>query len=312
MNVKQMNYIITLEKEGSALLAAKKLGISQSTLSKYLAGLEKALGVSLFGRSQKQLVPTVYGRIYIDAARRILQVYDSACRTISGMKDAGKTRLTIGLPAYCNCDLHVYLLTKFQEKYPNVLLLLKEYDSIQALSLLLDGQLSFALLNLCTEYQASFDYFPVSDSELVLAIPASEYDSILQGSIDGADPDAPILRSVSSLKDMPLIFPSKNKSLRFFIESLFSTWQIDPLIVCESDSPTVRLELVRQNAGSTFILESAIEPDPSITYLRLKERYQLKNNVACLKGRQLTDPEQFCIRLLRQYYKEQSGEHNGY
>ena len=50
LNTRQLHYVITVANERSISLAAKKLMISQPSLSQYIQKLEKELGVELFER----------------------------------------------------------------------------------------------------------------------------------------------------------------------------------------------------------------------------------------------------------------------
>ena len=56
-------YVAVLAEEGSFLRAARKLHISQSSLTRKIAHLEQALGVKIFERSTRRLVLTAAGRI---------------------------------------------------------------------------------------------------------------------------------------------------------------------------------------------------------------------------------------------------------
>lgn len=56
MNLKQAHYIRTIAQEGSITAAAKKLYISQPSLSQMLKQVEAELGVSLFDRRDRKSV----------------------------------------------------------------------------------------------------------------------------------------------------------------------------------------------------------------------------------------------------------------
>ena len=66
MQIKNMSYIIALAEAGTLSAAGKQLGISQPTLSVFLSNLEQELGIDLFLRDKKKLIPTPAGRIYLE------------------------------------------------------------------------------------------------------------------------------------------------------------------------------------------------------------------------------------------------------
>ena len=82
MIFKHLDYIPVLVEEGSFTKAAAKLGISQSTLSKYVQRLETELDAKLFVRRKGRLLLTPQGRIYVDAAQKAVTAYKDALKNI--------------------------------------------------------------------------------------------------------------------------------------------------------------------------------------------------------------------------------------
>ena len=86
MNLKSLLYIITIAEEKNLSRAAKRLYVSQSTLSLFLKKLEEELGFALFIRSNRQLQITPFGEEYVKTARQILQIkddlYNSVCSPV--------------------------------------------------------------------------------------------------------------------------------------------------------------------------------------------------------------------------------------
>ena len=82
MDVKQMTYILTIAQEGGISKAAAKLFITQSALDQQLLKLEHELGTRLFFRSRSSFALTEAGRVYVDYARRMLELKNEAYRII--------------------------------------------------------------------------------------------------------------------------------------------------------------------------------------------------------------------------------------
>ena len=72
MNLKQARYICAIAREGSITAAAKKLYVSQPSLSQMLKQVEGELGVALFDRSVSPFQLTYAGEKYLQAANNIL------------------------------------------------------------------------------------------------------------------------------------------------------------------------------------------------------------------------------------------------
>ena len=70
---------------GLWLLAAARLLISQAALSQHVKKLETELDARLFQRQHGHLVLTDAGRVYVNGARRVLDIYNRALYQIYHM-----------------------------------------------------------------------------------------------------------------------------------------------------------------------------------------------------------------------------------
>jgi LysR family transcriptional regulator, transcription activator of glutamate synthase operon len=75
MELKQVEYFLTIVDTGSFSTAADELYISQSSLSKQIMSLEKELGFQLFDRSKRKIVLTPAGEALLAFARNLNEVY---------------------------------------------------------------------------------------------------------------------------------------------------------------------------------------------------------------------------------------------
>src|SRR5262245_48810153 len=71
MNWDDLRFVLEVRRSGSALAAAGKLGVNQSTVMRRIAQIESDMGVELFERKQSGYVPTVSGVCVAEAAERI-------------------------------------------------------------------------------------------------------------------------------------------------------------------------------------------------------------------------------------------------
>ena len=65
MDLKELNYVVTVANEGSISRAAEKLFMSQSSLSQAIRVLEQDLGTSVFVRTTRGVRPTAAGDAFI-------------------------------------------------------------------------------------------------------------------------------------------------------------------------------------------------------------------------------------------------------
>lgn len=76
MTLNQLKYVIAISKENSLNDAAKKLYISQPSLTAALHALEKELGFDIFLRSKSGVALTVKGTEFLGYARSVVEQYD--------------------------------------------------------------------------------------------------------------------------------------------------------------------------------------------------------------------------------------------
>lgn len=76
MTLNQLKYIIAISKEDSLNEAAKKLFISQPSLSAALHSLEEEIGFDIFIRSKSGISLTVKGKEFLGYARSVIEQYD--------------------------------------------------------------------------------------------------------------------------------------------------------------------------------------------------------------------------------------------
>src|SRR5689334_7258337 len=72
LSAKQLALLVQLDEKRSVLHAAEASHLTQPAASKALGQLEEALGVPLFDRHARGVVPTPYGEILVRHARSVL------------------------------------------------------------------------------------------------------------------------------------------------------------------------------------------------------------------------------------------------
>ncbi|RDI64005.1 LysR family transcriptional regulator [Nocardia pseudobrasiliensis] len=82
-----LHWLLTLAELEHVGAAADRLHLSQPTLSRMLARLERRLGVALFDRHGKRLALNDFGRIYYEHARRAQAELDAAGRELADLAD---------------------------------------------------------------------------------------------------------------------------------------------------------------------------------------------------------------------------------
>jgi DNA-binding transcriptional LysR family regulator len=130
MQLKALRYFLMVSATGSFLATARHFEVSASSVSRYIAALEKDLGRQLLYRSTRAVKLTEEGeRFYVQAHEAIGMLDDAAGELIQG--DAGiKGLVRINAPVALG-RLHIApLLSRLQEKFPELTLELTLTDAL--------------------------------------------------------------------------------------------------------------------------------------------------------------------------------------
>lgn len=145
MRLEQLQAFLSVAETGSFQQAAGKCGVTQSTISRQVQGLEAELGLSLFHRTAQAKL-TLGGERLLPHARKICQTWHNATQELADLL-AGKQ------PELCVAAIHsvcaAYLppvLQRFCRDYPEVQLRVTALGSDRALKVLKDGLVDVAVV----------------------------------------------------------------------------------------------------------------------------------------------------------------------
>ena len=93
-------YALALGERRNFARAAEALGLTQPTLSRSIAALERDLGVRLFDRSHKGVTPTVFGRVLLERGAMVLEREADVRREIQLLAGLEEGALTVSAGPY--------------------------------------------------------------------------------------------------------------------------------------------------------------------------------------------------------------------
>lgn len=145
MRIEQLQAFIAITETGNFGQAAKKCGVTQSTISRQIQSLEQDLGLPLFHRSNQAKL-TLGGEKLLPRAQKICQEWNKASQECADLI-AGKQ------PELCIAAIHSVcahylppILQKFCTDYPEVQLRVTALGSDRALKVLRDGLIDLAIV----------------------------------------------------------------------------------------------------------------------------------------------------------------------
>lgn len=256
MDLKQFEYVLTINEERSFSKAAKRLFISQPSLSQYINRLETQLGVTIFDRTTNPLTLTYEGELYIEATHNILSLLDNLQRKFDDVSNLKAGRVNIGLTSSKANNFLPAILPVFKGKYPGIEVIITEASSSELEDMLSHGLVDLCLMNLPIKSKG-LEYEEILAEKIFLAAPPS-YDG--PGS-DGTNFDNgekyPYI-DIKTLANEPFILLHTQQRVRQLADSIFAAYGIKPPTLLETHSLETAMRLSAAGMGFCFLPESYI------------------------------------------------------
>lgn len=297
MDLKQLEYIIAIGEEQNISKAAEKLFMTQSALNQQLLKLERELGVPLFDRIKHTMVPTYAGSIYMETAQNMLRMKKETYKILHDIADMKRGEITISYTPEQGSVMFSNIYPRFHQTYPDITFKIYEARVKKAEQLLQQGTVSMAFVA-HTDYKPQFDYYPLCPEQLVLALPASHPLAYLAGDQSyQALPDF----DLSLLADEPFILMTHETRFRDLIDDAFAKAGFKPKLLFEATSTHTVFNMVSSQIAPSFFPQSYIDPKAPIVYFSINNRISWMRSIASRKGSYLSRPEQYLIRLAKEF-----------
>lgn len=246
MDFKQFEYVLMVAEERNFSKAAKKLYISQPSLSQFIGRIESNLGVALFNRNSNPLSLTYEGKLYVETAKKIMMLSNEMYRAFDDVKELKKGVINIGItPSKANHPLPM-ILPVYNKKYPDIKVTITEASSPELEEMIVNGKVDISIMNLPIVSE-QLAYEPIMDEKIFIAAPPNQ--TLL--------PDEQFETiEIETLKDEQFILLSPGMRMRQITNKVFSDKGIKPNILLETKSIDTSIRLAAAGLGYTFAPES--------------------------------------------------------
>lgn len=146
MELRQAHAFVTIVDEGHVGRAAQRLHVTQPTLSRQIAALERSLGVPLFDRSRRALSLTPAGEAFVTGARDLVRRADEVVATARRAHRGELGVLRIGFVQSATFEALPGLLGPFRAAWPSVRIEVTAMTTLRQLAALADDALDVGLL----------------------------------------------------------------------------------------------------------------------------------------------------------------------
>ena len=145
MELRTVRYALAVAETLHFGRAAEELLVSQPSLSRQIAALEREIGVILFERTSRQVRLTAAGAQFMPLARRALNLLEVAAQRAQESARGALGQLRLGFVATAAIDVLPRALALHRARRPQVTVNLNEYTSSEQVTALLAGDLDLGI-----------------------------------------------------------------------------------------------------------------------------------------------------------------------
>jgi DNA-binding transcriptional LysR family regulator len=250
INFLNLEYFLVAAEELNFTKAAKKLFISQQSLSNHISNLEKEFDVILFNRTTP-LTLTYAGQALKRRARQLITLKDETYRELADIKDFSVGQLTIGISHTRGRVILPEVLPLYKEKFPNIELNLVEGNSSALANDLLHGDIDL-IIDMLPFRVEQVETVPICEEEILLAVPDAVLERAFPGRLQEVKAQLEKHTDLSLLADCPFLMLHKGNRVRTIADEMFEELQKTPKIVLETENIMTVIALAAKGMGITF------------------------------------------------------------
>lgn len=259
INFLNLEYFLVAAEELNFTRAAKKLFISQQSLSNHISNLEKEFDVMLFNRTSP-LTLTYAGQALKARGRELLDLRDETYKEIADIKDFSTGQLSIGVSHTRGRVILPEILPTYQSQFPGIELRLVEGNSSQLASGLLHGNIDL-MIDLLPFTVENVETVPICGEEIFLVVPDEVISQTCPGRLEEIKASLLSRSDLRVLEQCPFVLLKRGNRIRTIADEIFEDAQMSPRIVLETENIETVMALCGKGMGVTFYPKMFMAPD---------------------------------------------------
>ena len=259
MDLHRLDIFCHVYEEKSFSKGARRLDLSQPTVSIHIKALEESLGIQLFNRLGREIEATEAAHYLYEHGKPLLEDMRVLLEKMSGYLHRLEGDLEVGASTVPGEYLLPAWLRSFHEEHPGVRGRVLIRDSREIVDAVLDGRVQLGFVGARIDGD-TLEYDEIARDRLVLAAPA--------GSPWAQRADL----SVEDLQKAPLILREEGSGTRLRFERMLEEKGLlleDFQIVLELGSTSAIKEAVKAGLGVSFLSDLAVRSEQKAGLVRI-------------------------------------------
>lgn len=287
-NLNQLRAFFLAAREKNLTRAAETLCVTQPAVTMQIKSMEHNLGLKLIQKCGKDFHLTEAGGVLFGYAEKIFEIVEEMEYALKSYGDLAQGSLRLGTTHSFARYFMPDLISRFQELFPKVKVLLKEGNSQEIAEGVLSFKYDLGLIGRLP-YDKKLNFIPYTRPEFLLVTPP--------GHRFGENKEI----SLGDLNNEPLIIQEKGSGARHAFLSLLHSHGVNPSVLVEAGSVEFIKEYVMHGEGIAFLYKAEVEQEMSrglLLGLRIKEGpLFLKTDVIFHKNTELSPASRAFLRL---------------
>jgi DNA-binding transcriptional LysR family regulator len=121
LTMRHLRMVVAIIEEGNLVCAAKRLNMTQSAVTKALQEVEALTRAHLFDRTNRGVVPTLFGETLADHARLVLAQLQHAEEHLADLRDGKGGRVAIGTLLAASAELLPRAIAQLRRERPKLI-----------------------------------------------------------------------------------------------------------------------------------------------------------------------------------------------
>jgi DNA-binding transcriptional LysR family regulator len=301
MDLKKLEYVIAIADECNITKAAEKVFITRPALNHFLLNLEDELGVKLFERSSRKLILTYAGEIYINAAKKILNIKQQTYKLVEDITDNRIGCIRLGVTHGIGNVLLANVLPKFHQYYPKFTFDLKEANIRNLEAMVEDGTIDFAVVG-NGSVPTNLEHITTIACEVVLALPKNHPLGEKAASLG----ESHNYLDLNELKEEPFILMGKDTNIRAIADKHFELANFNPKILIECRMSTLAYQFVKAGLGPSILMEFQINQADGVHVFSLNPKETWFQSIAFRKDTIFSKADKYFISLIVEFFSNVS------
>lgn len=250
INLRQLRTFLAVSQQRHFNRAAERLHLSQPAVSRHIADLEAELGVRLFDRSTREVIPTEAGRYLESAIERVLDELEGVLDHVHSEGERRHGKIRIASVPTLSASLMPLCIADCARAYPDLVIQLHDQAQTLVLDSVRGGEVDFGI---AIEPPEAGDF----DSEIIMRDPFYL----------ACRPDHPLARHKSvpwkKLQGQALVLLDYSSGSRRLIDQALQKYGVQARVVQQTGHTHTAFRMVEAGLGVT-VTPRLSSPPPSL------------------------------------------------